>query len=240
MELILQALGLSLFDSISTTQQIVVFVLLLGCARPIRNAWSFLAALSGTYFACGMLGWYAFGPLQALAHRLSPLEGASDGQYRATELLFGVVLIAGGLWHRHRNRDPRVYRPNPLELRLHGMGPLAAAGTGIFLSVTTFPVSLPYLYFLGRLHAAGAGAWQAAWSVGLYGLGYASPMLALFFLYRSRHKRNRLPPEEFRLRARQFDVTLTVWTLVALGLLTLVDSGCHFVLGHALFQGRWL
>ena len=67
-------ISLSLFDSLSTTLQIVIFILLLTMAKPLRNAFSYLAGLGGAYFACGLAGYLALDQLRFFLKRFFPSQ----------------------------------------------------------------------------------------------------------------------------------------------------------------------
>ena len=69
---ILYSISLSLFDSLSTTQQIIIFVLLLSTAKPLRNSLSYLAGLSGSYFVCGFAGYMALDNLRVFMSKIFP------------------------------------------------------------------------------------------------------------------------------------------------------------------------
>jgi hypothetical protein len=88
---ILYTVSLALFDSLSTTLQIIVFVLLLTTANPLRNAFFYLAGLSGAYFTCGLAGYLALDQLRLLLNQFfpSPTNVANPAYYGA-ELLTGL------------------------------------------------------------------------------------------------------------------------------------------------------
>ena len=76
MHTIIYSLSLSLFDSLSTTQQIIIFVLLLSTANPLKNALSYLAGLSGAYFVCGVAGYTVLDKLLFFLGKFFPSSAA--------------------------------------------------------------------------------------------------------------------------------------------------------------------
>src|SRR5579862_1343437 len=96
---ILYTFGISLFDSLSTTLQIVLFVLLLTTEKPLRNSLSYLAGLSGAYFFCGGVGYLA---LDELLQWLAPVLHVKDlpsSVYYQCEFMTGLVMVFLGSWY---------------------------------------------------------------------------------------------------------------------------------------------
>ena len=241
MSTILLTLALSLFDSLSTTQQIIVFILLLTTVKPVRNALAFLAGLGGAYIACGIAAYPVIDHLRILIARYIPSTADIPGPlYYRSELLTGVIMTALGIWYFRSRRNPRPRRGQNIILRkLQSMNWPLAMGIGIFISVTSFPLSIPYLVALGKyasLHLAPAAA---AGCILLYNVGYALPMAAVFVVYLVARRNTADLSDTLHEKARRLNVQLTTWAFAGMGLFTIVDAGCYFALGHALVKGRY-
>src|SRR5208282_1460583 len=91
MNTIFYTLSISLIDSLSTTFQIIIFVLLLTTVNPLRNALSYLAGLSGAYFLCGFAGYFVIDELRILMNKLIPTQTMANPVYYESEFLTGIV-----------------------------------------------------------------------------------------------------------------------------------------------------
>jgi cytochrome c biogenesis protein CcdA len=241
MSAVFYTLSISLFDSLSTTQQIIVFVLLLTTAKPLRNAVSYLAGLSGAYFACGIGGYMALDRLRALLAKFFPsMSNISNPTYYQSEFLTGLVMTALAVWYFRRGKHARPGRArNMILAKLKAMNGLFAFGIGVFISLTSFPVSIPYLIALGKystLHLAPAAA---AGYVALYNVGYAAPMLLVLIIYMFIRFRVDDLGDTLHEKANLLNIHLTTWTLAGFGAFSMVDSGCFFAFGKALVKGRY-
>lgn len=240
MDLILFTLSMSLLDSLSTTLQIIVFILLLTTAHPNRNAAGYLAGLSGSYFACGFAGYFVIDGLRWFLGQVLGLQNIPDAVYYKSEFLTGVVLVALGAVYFYRSKKAKKSRlENWVHERLDDMNPWMAFGIGAFISITSFPASTPYLLALAKFAALGQGLPTALGLVLLYNLGYALPMVLawigyLFFLKKT---------EGFHLslhaRAEKLNIHLTTWTLVGFGFFSMTDAGFYFATGQSLIKGRF-
>ncbi len=205
------SLSLALFDSFSTAQQIVIFVLLLTTARPLRNSLSFLVGLSGAYLACGCGGYLAFARLQAFLARCIPSSASlSNAAYYQTELISGLVMVLIGCWYWRRHRwAPPSASQNLMAARFKGMSGRFACILGAFISVSSFPVAIPYLLALGKYVSAGL-SWPAAFAnILLYNFGYAAPMLVALGLYLLARRRSDDLNDTLHERSRVLNVRLT-------------------------------
>lgn len=110
---------------------------------------------------------------------------------------------------------------------------------GIFMSVTSFPVSIPYLLALGRYSALQLDLPAVSGFVLLYNTGYASPMILIFFLYLVVRRDAVGYNDTLHEKVKMLNIHLTTWTLVGFGLFSMIDAGCYFALGHALLKGRY-
>ena len=107
MSTVFYTISLSLFDSLSTTFQIIVFILLLTTEKPLRNALGYLAGLSGSYFLCGLAGYLALDELRAFLSKYFPDQTTlSNPLYYQSEFTAGVLMAAFGVWYFYRKKRP--------------------------------------------------------------------------------------------------------------------------------------
>ncbi len=239
MDLILYSLGISLFDSLSTTFQIVLFVLLLTTEKPLRNALTYLAGLSAAYFACGLAGYLVLDQLRDFLSRFLPSAGLSGPRYYQSEFLTGLVMAGLGVWYFHWKRKAGPGRSkNWILARLRTMNAWAALAAGVFMSVTSFPASFPYLAVMARYWALHFSPLKAAAYLLLYNLGYALPMVLILGLYLELRKRADVHDRLHR-HADRLNLHLTTWTCVVFGIFGMADAGCYFAFGRALVGERF-
>jgi cytochrome c biogenesis protein CcdA len=234
-------LSLSLFDSLSTAQQIIIFALLLTTLRPLRNSLSFLAGLSGAYFACGVAGFLAIGQLRAFIDRYVPSSSRMpDAAYYRTEFVIGLVMALIGLWYYRRNRHaPPDRMQNLFVARFKTMSGWFSLMMGAFISASSFPVSIPYLIALERYSALHQGFTAACMSILLYNFGYALPMIAVLLVYLYARGRIDDLSDALHEKTRVLNVHLTTWAWSGVGVFSMVDSSCYFLFGRALIKGRF-
>ena len=113
MSTIFYSLSLSLFDSLSTTQQIIIFVLLLTTAKPLRNALSYLAGLSGAYFVCGLAGYLALDELRVFLSKFSPSTAARSPAAPCRQTPAQAASSASKPWARSAAITPVSTSPAP-------------------------------------------------------------------------------------------------------------------------------
>lgn len=246
MNTIFYSISLSLFDSLSTTQQIIIFVLLLTTAKPLRNALSYLAGLCGAYFVCGLAGYLELDVLRVFLSKFFPATAAiANPLYYQAEFLTGIIMVALGVWYFYRKKrqgDRYVLQGrvgNMIISKLRTMNSLFAFGLGVFISVTSFPTSIPYLFALGRYSALLLKLPAVIGCILLYNLGYASPMIIILCLYLIARRDTDDYKDTLHEKAKILNVQLITWTLAGFGLFSLIDAGCYFALGHALIKGRY-
>lgn len=232
---------ISLFDSLSTTLQIIVFVLLLTTAKPLRNSLCYLAGLSGAYFACGVAGYLVLDPLQSLLKALTaPSDILPSWFYYAVEFLTGMVIAGVGIgyfyWKKKRGWSKKE---NWFISKLKGMNSFVALGLGILISLSSFPMSLPYFLALGKYSALHLELPAVAGFILLYNIGYALPMILILGGYILARRRIGEDHDALHEKAKMLNLHLTTWTLVVSGLFAMVDAGCYFALGHALLKDRF-
>lgn len=242
MNIIPFTLSLSLFDSLSTAQQIIIFALMLTTTKPLHNSLAFLAGLIGSYFVCGLFGYLAFDFLNAfLANYFPSTANLSNTNYYQFEFIFGIAMAFFGVWYYRKKRHASPgSTQNILVSKLKSMNVLFALGIGIFISVTSFPFSIPYIIALGKystLHLSFATA--IGYNV-LYNIGYALPMIVIFIIYLFARRNTDDLSGTIHEKTRVLNVRLTTWTLLGVGIFSMIDSGCYFAIGHALVKGRFL
>jgi cytochrome c biogenesis protein CcdA len=239
---ILFTLSISLFDSFSTTQQIIIFVLLLTPVKPVRNGVSYLAGLIGVYFACGVVAYPVIDQLRAFLGRFFPsTANLSNPVYYQVEFICGIIMAGLGLlYYRKKRHAPPNRAENMVVARLRSMNAYVAFGIGAFISVTSFPVSIPYLIALGRYATLHIGLPAATGLIVLYNVGYALPMLAILVIYLYARRGTEDLTDRLHEKARRLNVQLTTWALAGVGIFSMIDAGWYFAFGRALVKGRML
>jgi cytochrome c biogenesis protein CcdA len=240
MNTIFYSLSISLFDSLSTTQQIIIFVMLFTTAKPLRNALSFLAGLIGAYFVCGIAGYMALDNLRLFLSRFFPsIANVSNPMYYQSEFLTGIIMAVLGIWFFFRKK---TFRPGKAEnmiiLKLRTMNSVFAFCMGAFISVTSFPVSIPYLIALGKYATLHCGLPIVTGYILLYNFGYALPMILLLFVYLIARRGVDDYHDTLHEKVKILNRHLTSWTLIGFGIFSMIDAGCYFAIGHALIKGR--
>ncbi len=241
MSVIFYTFSISLFDSLSTTLQIIIFVLLLTTTHPIRNALFYLAGLSGAYYFCGFAGYFALDDLRLFLKQFFPsMDSISNPLYYQSELLTGVVMVAIGIWYYFRKKKaPQGRAENMIISRLKTMNSLFAFVAGAFISITSFPVSIPYLIALGKYSTLQLELPALCGYILLYNIGYALPMVLILAIYLVARRNTDDYHDALHEKARMLNVHLTTWTFIGFGIFSMIDAGCYFTLGHALVKGRY-
>lgn len=241
MNTLFYSLWLSLFDSLTTTQQIILFVLLLTTAKPLRNSLSYLAGLSGAYFACGILGYLILDQLMIFLGKYFPSTTAlSNPRYYQSEFLMGLCMMVFGGWYFFwKKRQPLNRAENMFLLKLKTMNSLFAFGIGIFISLTSFPVAVPYLIALGKYSSLHLDLPSVSGFILIYNLGYASPMILILAVYLIALRNSEDSKDVLHQKAKMLNIHLITWTMIGFGLFSMIDAGCYFTLGHALIRGRY-
>ena len=233
--------ALSLFDSLSTTQQIIIFALLLTTLNPIRNSLAYLAGLSGSYFLCGILGFSALDRLQSLISRFFPsTANFSDPMYYLADLVSGLVfIIIGIIYYKKQINSKKPSVENIIISRLKHMNVFFAAGIGVFISVTSFPFSIPYIVALGKLATLKLNLNVATSYIFLYNIGYALPMIIIFGIYLYARRGAENIHGRVVEKTRLLNIRLTTWMFAGLRALSVIDSLMFFITGHSLIKGRY-
>ncbi len=241
MNIILYSLSISLFDSLSTTLQIIIFILLLTTADPVRNALYYLAGLSGAYFLCGVAGYLTLDELRLFLGRFFPSPSAIPNSiYYQSEFLTGLVMVGLAIWFYYRKKNQGwSWTENKILSKLSFMKGWIAFWVGLFMSVSSFPVSVPYLVVLGRYATLHLELPAAAGFILIYNIGYALPMLLILGAYLTVLRKTKGYQEDLHEKAKILNVYLTTWTLVGFGIFSMADAGCYFILGQALLKERF-
>jgi cytochrome c biogenesis protein CcdA len=232
---------LSLFDSFSTTQQIVVFILILTTVNPVRNSLAYLAGLSAAYMGCGILGFMALDKLNAFVARffINP-TGVSDIMYYQTQIFMGVVFAVIGVFYYIKKKNstkPEV--ENVIIKRLKNMNTFIAFTIGAFISVSGFPLSLPYIAALGKFAVLKMAMPEVISCLILYNICYAMPMIVIFFIYISAAGDKENIEDRLHEKARLINLKLTSAMFVGMGLLSIADALFYFISGHPMLKNRY-
>ncbi len=234
-------ISMSLFDSLSTTLQIIIFILLLTTAKPVRNALIYLAGLSGAYFVCGLTGYLMLNQLRVLLSSLLPSQASlSNERYYESEFLTGLMMAAIGIWYFFwKKKRGWSSRENWVLLKLKTMNGWFALGIGVLISVTSFPCSPPYLIALGKYASLQMDFLSVTGFIFLYIFGYAMPMILILLVYLTVRRGAGVDHDALHEKPKILNLHLTTWTLVGFGAFSMMDAGCYFVLGHALLKDRY-
>src|SRR5208282_1331853 len=146
-------------------------------------------------------------------------------------------MVAIGIWFFYRKRKKPYGRViSWIISKLKNMNIWFAFSIGLFISVTSFPISIPYFIALGKystlaLHLPGVIGW-----ILFYNIGYALPMFLLLAIYLIARRSVDFDHDSLHEHANKLNLHLTTWTMVGFGILFMVDAGCYFAIGHALFK----
>ena len=241
MSTVLFTLSLSLFDSFSTAQQIIIFILLLTTFKPLQNSISYLIGLSGSYIICGVVGYLLLDQLHVFLSKYFPSTATlSNTHYYEFEFITGLLMTAFGFWYYSKKRNaPSSRSQNMLVTRLKSMNPPATFSIGVIISVSSFPVSIPYIVALGKYASLHLSRTAAIGYILLYNFCYALPMIVVFFIYLFARKRTKDLNDRLQEKTRVLNVQLTSWALIGVGIFSMIDAGLFFTIGEALVKGRF-
>jgi cytochrome c biogenesis protein CcdA len=240
LSILLFTLSLSLFDSFSTTQQIIIFALLLTTNKPLRNSMAYLTGLTGSYILCGVVGYLALDQMNTFIGKYFSTRNMSDIQYYLFEFISGVAMLIFGIWYYYNKRNkPPSRTQNIIVSKLKSINPTLSFFTGLLISVTSFPVSVPYIIALGKYTTLHLGFPAVMGNILLYNTGYALPMLVILLIYLYARKRTDDLTGTLHEKTRILNIQLTTWVLVIVGIFSMIDAGCYYAIGHALLKGRY-
>jgi hypothetical protein len=231
----------SLFDSFSTTQQIVVFILILTTANPVKNSLAYLAGLSLSYFACGLLGFMALDELKGFVARFfTNPTGVTDAVYYKTQMLAGAVFIVIGVYYYMKKKiQLKPEMESVIISKLSKMKAITAFGIGVFISVAGFPMSLPYIAVLGKFALLKMSFSVVVSCLILYNVVYALPMAGIFAAYIFAGGGREDIGDTLHEKARKLNLKLTTAMFVGMGLLSIVDALFYYISGHPLLKNRY-
>ena len=240
-ELILLIIAAALFDSISTMQQILIFIWLLSTQKPIRNALWFLIGLSSAYMLCGYYGYLALHQLNAFLHAYFPNTSAiPNSQYYPVQLIVGLLLFIGGIvYYFHQVRSKKPLKPHPFLERLKHINPGISFLLGAFISISGFPFSLPYLGILEKLTLLGYSHWKVISLIGLYNVAYALPMLLVLAIYLFLYYHVEDIEKVLHLHAVKWNIVINMLVLSGMGILMALDSVGYIWFSHPLFKSKF-
>jgi cytochrome c biogenesis protein CcdA len=207
----------------------------------LQNSISYLLGLSGSYFICGIAGYLLIDQLHVFLGKYFPsTANMSNDHYYEFELITGLILTVFGVWYYSRKRNaPPGRTQNMLVARLKSINTVTAFLFGVIISVSSFPVSIPYILALGKYASLKMSRTAAFGNILLYNLGYALPMIVVLILYLFVRKRKEDLNNTLQEKTRVLNVQLTTWTLVGVGIFSMIDAGLYFIIGQALVKGRY-
>jgi cytochrome c biogenesis protein CcdA len=165
----------------------------------------------------------------------------SNALYYKTELISGIILILIGVWFFHKKRHaPPSHSQNLIVAKIRSMNGFFAFFIGAIISISSFPVSIPYIIALGKYAILHLSLSSAIGNILLYNIGYALPMIAILIIYLYARKGTDDVSDIHHEKIHILNVQLTTWTLVGVGIFSMINAGSYFIVGHALIKGRFL
>lgn len=239
LELGLFLTGAALFDSLATTQQILILIFLFSTQKPGRTALGFIVGIGGAYLVCGVLGLLFASQLDQLVKLFVPdLKAWSDKDfYLMQAVLGGALALAGPLWWQWQKKRGKPALENRLLLVFKRLNFAGALILGAVLTATSFPVALPYLASIGKISGSGLDLGLQLALLLWYNLVYLLPLLVpygLFLLLRDRVL------AKLHLHTQRMNSLVTVILLSGYGLFLLADALAWLWTGQALLPGRTL
>jgi len=128
---------------------------------------------------------------------------------------------------------------NFLLSKLKSMNGFTAFCIGVFISVTSFPVSTPYIIALGKYALLHLRRSSAIDYILLYNIGYALPMIIISAVYLIARNRADIQHDVLHEKAPRLNIQLTTWAFAGFGIFSMADAGCYFMFGRALIKGRY-
>lgn len=239
LDLTLFVSGTALLDSVTTTQQIIILILLFSTDKPIRTSLGFILGVTGAYLLCGFVGLAFVGQLNAMVKAFVPnLDAVADPTYYQVQAVLGFVLVvAGPVYWFFQSRSKRPSMENQLLSRLKRMNFWIALGLGAFLSATSFPAALPYVAAIEKIAGTPLGL-EGQWGfIVLYNLVYALPLVVPFVLFVILREGI---IHQLHLHVQKLNTLLTIVLLSGMGLFLMADSCAYFWWGKALIPTRFL
>ena len=241
-ELIFFMTTVALFDSFSTAQQLIIFILLLATENPLKNSLSFLLGLTGIYLAFGFFGYLQVGNINDFFKGFFPsLSEISDPTYYKIQMIAGVVFfISGPLYFYFKNKAKRPSMENRLVSMFKNINPRISFIIGALISLTCLPASIPYFGAVEKLSSASISTISAFVYISFYNLVYISPMLICFVIYLIFRKKIMDIEEKLKVKADTCNIILMLLILSGTGLLFIIDSGVYYIWAEPILKSRFL
>ena len=178
--------------------------------------------------------------LSKIINQYFSTQNISDPHYYWFELVSGVVMIGIGTgYYRKKRFASPTLSEHLLAARLKSMNALFAFITGVVISITSFPLAVPYLLALEKYATLHLNFAAANGYVLLYNFGYALPMIVVVGIYLYAKRKSEDLTGTLQEKTRVLNVQLTTWAFVGVGIFSMIDAGCYFGFGHALIKGRY-
>ena len=231
--------GAALFDSFSTTQQIIIVILLFSTEKPIRNSLGFILGVTVAYFVCGLIGLALVDKLNAMLKLFLPnLDAVPDQSYYLGQLVLGAGLTVGGpLYWLFKKKSKRPPVENRLLILLKRMNFWVALGFGAFLSATSFTSAIPYVGAIEKISASHLGPSGQVVFILLYNVVYALPMIVPFGLFVFLREGI---VHALHLHVQRLNTVITILLLSGMGLFLAADSLAYFWWAKPLLKSRFL
>ncbi len=229
----------ALIDGITTTQQVVLFGLLLSTEKPAGNSGWFIIGISSLYFICGLAGYIFINTLNDFIGRFFKYYGIPDRVYYFAGAVAGIIIIAAlPVWiiiGKSRKAKPRSH---PLFDKIKRFNPSISFLLGAFISVSGFPTAVLYIGTIVKLFSANTPLPAAVVFIAYYNILYALPMalpFAIFLIFRDRFEGM---GKMLHIHVIKWNSVLTFIILSVSGLLLLVNSIAFFETGKPIISSR--
>jgi cytochrome c biogenesis protein CcdA len=241
-ELVIFIITVALFDSFSTAQQLIIFILLLATNKPIKNSLSFLCGLTGIYLIFGIIGYLQIGKLNELLSSFFPsISDISDPTYYKIQLIAGIIFfISGPLYYYFKRKSKKPSMENQIISAFKNINPRISFIIGTVISLTCLPVSIPYFGAIEKLSSAGLTNFQAFVYITFYNFIYISPIIIAFGFYMIFRKKIIGIEEKLKTKANTWNIILMVLILSGTGLLFIIDSGVYYIFAEPMIKSRFL
>lgn len=241
-ELIFFITTVALFDSFSTAQQLIIFILLLATNKPVKNSMAFLTGLTLIYLVFGVLGYSQVGNINNFLGSFFPsMSEISDQSYYKIQMIAGIIFfLSGPLYYYFKRRSHKPSMENRIISGFRNINPTISFMIGAIISITCLPVSIPYFGAIEKLSAAHISNLSAYGFITFYNLVYISPMLISFCIYLIFKKKISDIEEKLKAKANSWNIILMVLILSGTGLLFIIDSSVYYIWAEPVLKSRFL
>lgn len=237
--LIIYIFSASFYDGVSTSQQALFLILLLASAKPVRNSIAYTIGISAAYIACGIAGLFLADTLNAMVREFFPnLMNISSPSYYRAQMALGIILFISGPVYLLFIRTRKKQKENRFASIISRIRPPAAFIIGAFISLTSFPVSLPYITAIEKIAVSVNGKILQSCYILLYNLVYILPVLLPFIAYLVLRGSIEGIEKKLHFHIARLNVILTFVMLSGMGLLIIADSASYFMRSVPLFSNR--